>query len=106
MASENLNRIRIRSAKDVDETFGTLLSVLREPALGEQIRHLEMDRSWSRLRGDLPRVEIPRELEDRDKDLLDKAVQRAGFEGPLYDLMMELVTHAPGTKESVGHLCI
>ncbi|RJE20514.1 hypothetical protein PHISCL_07155 [Aspergillus sclerotialis] len=99
MASEDLNRIRIRSAKDVDKQFGTLLSALREPALGEQIRHLEMDRSLSGLRDDLPRVEIPRELEDRDKDLLDVAVRRAGFEGPLYDLMMNLIAHTPGTKE-------
>lgn len=99
MASENLHRIRIRSREDVDKTFDTLLSVLREPALGEQIRHLEMDRSLSGLRDDLPRVEVPRGLGDHDRDLIEKAVRRAGFEGPLYDAMMDFVAHAPGTKE-------
>jgi hypothetical protein len=99
MASQNLHRIRIRSRKDVDKTFDTLLSVLREPALGEQIRHLEMDRSLSGLRHDLPRVEVPRELQDRDKGLMENAVRRAGFEGPVYDTMMDLVTHTPGTRE-------
>ena len=79
-ASESLHRIHIRSAKDVDNAFNTLLSILRESALGEHIRHLKMDRSLSKLRDGLPRVEIPRALDDSDKDLLDDAVRRAGFE--------------------------
>lgn len=99
MASENLHRIRIRTANDVNKAFDTLMTVLRDPVLGEQTRHLEMDRSVSGLRHGRPRVEIPRELEDRDKHLLEDAVRRAGFEGELYDAMMELVTHTPGVKE-------
>lgn len=58
-----------------------------------------MDRSLSGLRCDLPRVEIPRELEDKDKDLLENAVRRAGFKDRLYDAMMEIVTHTPWAKE-------
>ncbi|KAE8168135.1 hypothetical protein BDV40DRAFT_251367 [Aspergillus tamarii] len=42
---EDLHRVYLRTVEDTDEVSDTLLSILRQPALGQYVRHVEMDRA-------------------------------------------------------------
>ncbi|KAE8418649.1 hypothetical protein BDV36DRAFT_295071 [Aspergillus pseudocaelatus] len=73
-------------------------SILRQPALGQYVRHVEMDRSWESLAyaNNPPDLNNRREIREEDQKLLEVAVNQAGFKGKQYDMMMmNIVTNRP-----------
>ncbi|KAE8374511.1 hypothetical protein BDV26DRAFT_41030 [Aspergillus bertholletiae] len=93
--SEDLRRVHLRTVHDTDEVFDTLLSILRKPALGQDIRYVNLDRSLAGSSIEPPALNIPREVKEEDRKLLEGAVRRAGFAGKQYGMMMNIVTHRP-----------
>ncbi|KAF5863342.1 hypothetical protein ETB97_010222 [Aspergillus alliaceus] len=92
---EGLHRVRLRQVEDAERTFDALLSILRQPALGQYVRHVEMDRSLSDCRVEPPALISTRKVNDDDRHLLQGAVRDAGFTGKQYDMMMDIVTKKP-----------
>jgi hypothetical protein len=65
----------------LDIAFDILMDLLRRPALGHYIRHIEV-RAPPPLRLDYTEQDPQRELGEADMRLLRHAVRSAGFEGP------------------------
>ncbi|KAE8308046.1 hypothetical protein BDV41DRAFT_552648 [Aspergillus transmontanensis] len=78
-------RVRLRSPDELKRGLEILLSILREPSLAEQLRHLELDRtplslyrSYGRPYENRPPQVL---LQTDDLQRLHLAVRNAGFEG-------------------------
>lgn len=85
LSNGNFRKVRLRSAAEVKRGLEILLSILKEPSLGEQLRELELDltplslyRPYGRpYEIQSKRVLLPTE----DLQRLQAAVRNAGFEG-------------------------
>ncbi|GAB1198364.1 hypothetical protein APSETT444_007683 [Aspergillus pseudonomiae] len=91
---EDLHRVYIRTVEDTDTVFDTLLSILRQPALGQYVRHVKLDRAVG-YPLQPPDLKTTREISEEDRKLLEGAIRQAGFQGKQYDMMMNIVTHRP-----------
>ncbi|OGM47957.1 hypothetical protein ABOM_002750 [Aspergillus bombycis] len=89
---EDLHRVYLRTVEGTDTVFNTLLSILRQPALGQYVRHVKLDRAVA-YPIEPPDLKTTREINEEDRKLLEGAVRQAGFEGKQHDMMMHIVTH-------------